>query len=174
MSAFQKNATCPFCHKHSTVDLGSTGVLAGLQKVRCSHCRKSWEEDFSEDGGALQKSAPAISNESLAALRASINKQFAELTKIVGDLVKKRMTEAARFHPQNPNEPAGVRKSSEESAMDLLKTARANRKPAGAFDHNLQPQGKDRFIPANMRKDFNEGEATELMKTARENGTPVR
>ena len=62
----------------------------------------------SDGSTEVLKLAPATSTEgeSLADLRRSINRQFDELTESVKKLVKERMTADARFHPQNPNEPA--------------------------------------------------------------------
>jgi hypothetical protein len=134
------------------------------------------------EGDDLQKSAPApaVSAQSLADLRKSINKQFDDLTKIVTELVKKRMTESAaekRFHPLAHGEVAKHSVDGIPARKELGHNPARNaniRKSADAFGHDLQEQGKSRFVPAGMRKNFDEAEATELLKTARANGTPVR
>ncbi|MHB8610244.1 MAG: MJ0042-type zinc finger domain-containing protein [Candidatus Acidiferrales bacterium] len=180
MSAFQKNATCPFCRKSSMVELRSSGALAGLQKVRCSHCRKSWEQDFSENDGNLQKSAPAASASSADLLK-SLAAQLDDLTRIVTELVKKRMMETAtaertekRFKPLATGEhlPAGadglpVRKDIGPNAArrreDIVKGE-------GAVHHELQPQNKKCFVPGGVEKS---AEALELVKAARANRIPA-
>jgi hypothetical protein len=170
MKAFRKTIGSKECY----------GILAKLDAVGNSHRPgkgRAFNEGSSDD---LRKSAPAISNESLADLRKSINKQFDELTKVVTELVKKRMTETAaekRFKPLAHGEVAKCLVDGIPARKELGHNPARNaniRKSADAFGHDLQEQGKSRFVPAGMRKNFDEAEATELLKTARANGQTVR
>jgi hypothetical protein len=100
------SAVCPFCKKQNAVEKSSTSVTAhGLNKIRCSHCSKYWEEHLSEPG-VLAKSAPAPSSE-LAALRVQVRAQMEELTKRINALLESRAAAArqSKFNPQ------GVEKS---------------------------------------------------------------
>src|SRR5882762_9637635 len=116
------SAICPFCKRTNAVEKNSFVVSAhGLNKVQCSHCSKSWEENLVETG-SLAKSAPAPSSE-LAALRVQIRAQMEELTKRINGLLESRAAAArpARFNT------SGVEKS--DVVAQELQKALANGKP---------------------------------------------
>jgi transposase-like protein len=120
------SAICPFCKRTNAVEKNSFGVSAyGLNKVECSHCSKSWEENLVETG-SLAKSAPS----ELAVLRVQIRAQMEELTKRINGLLETRQAAArlARFNP------AGVEKS--DLVAQELNKALSNGKPV-----TFQPEG---------------------------------
>ncbi len=112
---------CPFCKTPIVVEKNSFGVSAhGLNKVQCSHCSKSWEEDLSASGGNLAKSAPSSE---LAQLRVQVRAQMDELMKRINGLLESRAAAArpARFNT------SGVEKS--DVVAQELQKALANGKP---------------------------------------------
>ncbi len=119
---------CPFCKRTNAVEKNSFGVSAhGLNKVQCSHCSKSWEENLVETG-SLAKSAPAPSSE-LAALRVQVRAQMEELTKRINGLLESRAAAArqSKFNPQ------GVEKS--DVVAQELQKALSNGKPVTFQPH---------------------------------------
>src|SRR6267378_6726001 len=123
------SAICPFCKRTNAVEKNSFVVSAhGLNKVQCSHCSKSWEENLVETG-SLAKSAPAPSSE-LAALRVQVRAQMEELTKRINGLLESRAAAArsVRFNT------SGVEKS--DTVAQELQKALSNGKPV-----TFQPEG---------------------------------
>jgi hypothetical protein len=125
------------------------------------------------------ESAEAVSSESLTDLRKSINKQLDELTKIVGDLVKKRMTESAaakRFQPLAHGEVLKHSVGDIPARQDLGHNPARNAnilKSEDGFTREVLPRDKNSFAPIGVRKhDAEQAETIELIKDARKNAKP--
>jgi len=143
---------CPFCKKQNAVEKSSTSVTAhGLNKIRCSHCSKYWEEHLSEPG-VLAKSAPAPSSE-LAALRVQVRAQMETLMAKINGLLQQREAAGRRF------QPGGVEKSG--VAEHELQKSLANGKPAVRTSPGAGASGA-RFVPGGVEK--NDAAAEELEK----------
>jgi hypothetical protein len=146
---------CPYCHAVAKTELSAGVMRAGLQKIQCASCSKSWSEDLSETG-MLQKIHTGINQLEAAAAPAAARAASVKfqplhtgerLSEVVGGVPARKAQDAnaARrpedvrkfFGPGSDNDdtssragrfvPDGVEKS--EQALELLKTSRANPKP---------------------------------------------
>lgn len=113
-------AICPYCNAPNTVERSRFGPSAGLEKVQCAHCQKSWQEDFGASATLAKSAPPAASSTDLAALRTQIRAQVDELLAKVNALIERRAAASRKFNPQ------GVEKS--DVAQQELTKALSNGK----------------------------------------------